>query len=316
MEKFLTDRVQLTIDNYRVAKKTLRNDGDIINHLASLIYAHYEKEIPTEEIKEVRKYIKATSSRVSPFRGDMLYILSLLVSLEKEDYKILVEDIYEAFDILVEVGFTEGEHLVLAAFVIAKYGKLKNKYTVANQMKGVYLLLKEKYHSITQEDDYLVCALWALNDVDIETIEEFIDSVFDHMANLKIRSKNVIQGLTNAILLNGSSGHMYRTVELIIYLERKELKIANQFLPVLGVLTNIKPREHVENVQGVIENLCEEESEYEYYMDRSFRTVIGISIVSFCTISDKRRYIDELLAHGVYCFLKSKNIGLFSEVLA
>ncbi|NLL29692.1 MAG: DUF4003 family protein, partial [Clostridiales bacterium] len=76
MEKLLNDRVYLTIDNYRSSKVELRNDGDLINHFASLIYAHYKREIPFEKVKEIRKYIKSTSSRMSSFRGEILYILS------------------------------------------------------------------------------------------------------------------------------------------------------------------------------------------------------------------------------------------------
>lgn len=61
--------------------------------------------------------------------------------------------------------------------------------------------------------------------------------------------------------------------------------------------------------------MCDEESEYEFYLDKGFRTVIAIVIVSFCTITDKRRYIDELLAHGIISFINSKNKGIFAEAL-
>ena len=44
--------------------------------------------------------------------------------------------------------------------------------------------------------------------------------------------------------------------------------------------------------------------------------IIAVVIVSFCTISDKRRYIDELLAHGVISFINSKNKGIFEEALS
>ncbi|ATD54671.1 DUF4003 family protein [Clostridium chauvoei] len=316
MEKILQDRIQLTIKNYRAAKENLRNDGDLLNHFASLVYAHYEKEIPVEKVREIRKYIKATSSRVSPFRGDTLYILSLLIALEEGNEKELVDNIYNIMDILVEENFKECDHLVLTSFVIAKYGKNKDKYEVIRKMKDVYIILKEKYYNITQEDDYLVCALWALNDIDIQTIDEFIEVVYEQMSSLQIKSKNGVQGLANAIMLNGSSGDMYRTIEFILQLEKRDLKIAQQFLPVLGVLSNVTPRKNADIVEGVIDILCEEEAEYEYYMDKGFRTIIAISIVAFCTISEKRRYIDELLAHGVYCFIQSKNKGIFSEVLA
>lgn len=315
MENFLHERIELTVKNYREAREFLRNDGDLLNHYASLVYAHYEKEIPEDRVKEIRKYIKATSSRISPFRGDMLYILSLLIAVDNLDEKEIIDDIYEIMDLLVQEGFNECDHLALTSFVIAKYGKNKNKIEVIKKTKEVFYLLKEKYYNITKEDDYLVCALWALNDIDVETIDEFIDTVFNQIGKLNIKSKNGVQGLANAIILNGSSGDMYRTMEFILQLEKREIKLAHQFLPLLGVLSNVTPRKYADMVEGVIEELCEKEYEYEYYMDKGFRTIIAIVIVSFCAVSEKRRYIDELLGHGVYCFIKSKNKGVFSEVL-
>lgn len=316
MEKLLKDRIDLTIENYRNSKMDLRNDGDLINHFASLVFAHYEKRIPFEKVKEIRRYIKETSSRVSPFRGDMLYILSILIALEDKNEKEFISDIYEVEEMLRNEGFNECDYLVLTSFVIAKYGKSRDRYKIANKMKEVFILLKEKYYNITGEDDYLVCALWALNDIEINTIDEFIETIYNSMTNLNIKSKNGIQGLTNAIMLNGSSGHMYKTIEFILQLEKRDIKLASQFLPLLGVLSNRNVRKSVNLIEYVIEMLCEEESEYEYYMDKGFRTIIAITIISFTTIDEKRNYIDELLAQGVYCFIRSKNKGMFAEALA
>lgn len=316
MEKLLKDRINLTIENYRNAKMNLRNDGDLINHFASLVFTHYEKEIPFEKVKGIRKYIKASSSRVSSFRGDILYILSLLIALEEGNEKELISDIYEVEEILKAEGFNECDYLVLTSFVLAKYGKNKDKHKIACKMKAVFILLREKYYNITGEDDYLVCALWALNNIDINTIDEFIETIYSNMTNLNIKSKNGIQSLTNAIMLNGSSGHMYKTIEFILQLEKKDIKLAQQFLPLLGVLSNRDIRKTVNLIEGVIDMLCDEESEYEYYMDKGFRTIIAITIISFTTIDEERNYIDELLAQGIYCFIKSKNKGMFEEALA
>ena len=316
MEKLLKDRINMTIDNYRSSKMNLRNDGDLINHFASLVFTRYEKEIPFEKVKLIRKYIKESSSRMSSFRGEILYILSILIALEDNDWKELISDIFKAQEILKDEGFNECDYLVLTAFVLAKYSKTKDKYKVAKKMKSVFILLKEKYYNITGEDDYLVCALWALNDIDINTIDEFIETIYNYMTNLNIKSKNGIQGLTNAIMLNGSSGQMYKTIELMLQMEKYEIKLAQQFLPLLGVLSNRDVRKIISLINDVIELLCDEESEYEYYMDKGFRTIIAITIISFTTIDEERNYVDELLAQGVYCFIKSKNKGMFEEALA
>lgn len=316
MEKFLLNRVNLTVENYKRARMELRNDGDLLNHFASLVFSHYESDIPFERVKEIRKYIKATTPRMSIFRGDVLYLISILIaSLDKDIEQELIQSMYEYMSIL-EQRFVEGPHLALTAYVLARYGRDRNKEEVAEKIREVYYVLKEKYYSITQDDDYLVCALWVLNDVDPEVINDFVDNVFDHIADANIRSKNGIQSLANAILLNGSSGHMYRSVEFIQQLEKRDIKLANQFLPLIGILYNINPRRNVDLVEGVIEELCDQEYEYEYYIDKGFRTIIAIVIIAFCNGSEKKIYIDELLAHGILSFINSKNKGMFSEVLS
>lgn len=316
MDRFLVDRIQTTIDNYRIAKEELRNDGDVINHFASLIFSHYEKEIPFERIKEIRKNIKSATTILSPFRGDTLNIISLLIAtVDNEKEEKLIEDMYETMEILEEEGFLSGSYLALTAFTISKYCKYKEKRDIIKKIKELYIILKEKYNDITNEDDYLLCTLLVINNVQLGTVDDFIENIFEHIATSNIRSKNGVQGLANAIILNGSLGEMYRTMEFMLYLEKRNIKIANQFLPLIGVVANYNPRKNVDIVEGVIEYLCDEEGEYEYYIDKGFRTIIAIVIVAFCTITDKKRYIDELLAQGVLSFINSKNKGIFEEVL-
>lgn len=316
MDKFLVDRIQMTVENYRLAKEELRNDGDIINHFASLVFSHYEKEIPVERVKDIRKKIKSDTTIMSPFRGDTLNILSLLIAtVDNEKEEELIEDMYEIIENLEEQGFSSGSYLALTAFTISKYCRGKEKNDIISKIKEMYIILKEKYSNITNDDDYLLCTLWVINNIQADTVDDFIENIFDHIADSHIRSKNGVQGLANAIILNGSSGEMYRTMEFMLQLQKRNIKIANQFLPLLGVISNYNPRRNVDIVEGVIEYLCDEEGEYEYYIDKGFRTIISIVITAFCTMTDKKRYIDELLAQGILSFINSKNKGIFEEVL-
>ena len=317
MEKFLVDRIDRTVDNYRLAKEYLKNDGDILNHFASLVFSHYEREIPIDRIKEIRKEIKAVTPRMSPCRGDILYIISLLIATtDKDMQQEIIENMFSAMEKLEENGFRSCSHLVLTAYVIGRYGNSRKQDDIVYKLKESYILLKEKYNNITNEDDYLLCALWSINNIEVEVVNDFIENVYDHVADYNIRTKNGVQGLSNAMILNGSSGHMYRNMEFLLQLQKRDIKIANQFLPLVGVLSNTNPRRTVDLVEGVIEDLCDKEAEYEFYLDKGFRTIIAVVIVSFCTISDKRRYIDELLAHGVISFINSKNKGIFEEALS
>ena len=182
MDKFLVDRIQITVDNYRLAKEELRNDGDIINHFASLVFSHYEKEILVERVKEIRKDIKLNTPRISPFRGDTLNILSLLIAtVDKEKQEQLIQDMYDTMEILEEEGFLSGSYLALTAFTISKYAQLKDKRYIISKIKELFIILKEKYSNITSEDDYLLCTLWVINDIQADTVDDFIENIFNHI---------------------------------------------------------------------------------------------------------------------------------------
>ena len=72
-------------------------------------------------------------------------------------------------------------------------------------------------------------------------------------------------------------------------------------------------------MKDVIECLCEEEAEYTFYMDKTFRTLLGIFIVEIYEKENgafSNKYLEELLCFVIYSFIVSKNQGLFEEVLA
>ena len=153
MDKFLVDRIQITVDNYRLAKEELRNDGDIINHFASLVFSHYEKEILVERVKEIRKDIKLNTPRISPFRGDTLNILSLLIAtVDNEKQEQLIQDMYDTMEILEEEGFLSGSYLALTAFTISKYAQLKDKRYIISKIKELFIILKELRMEISREE--------------------------------------------------------------------------------------------------------------------------------------------------------------------
>ena len=135
MENIIESKINLTVNNYRTAKIELRNDGDLLNHFASLIFTHYENEIPVERIKGIRKYIKSNTTRMSAFRGDVLYLISILIaSLDKKIEEELIQNMLEYMNLLEEI-FLEGPHLALTAYVLARYGRDKNKEDIMYRLE-------------------------------------------------------------------------------------------------------------------------------------------------------------------------------------
>lgn len=317
MNNELKEICDMTIKNYRYAVQNLRYDGDYINHFSALLNGYHKKEIQGKEVKEIRTYIKNKTSKMSSFRGDMLYILSFLISFNHEKRNEVINDTISMFDLLIEEGFDESEYLILASYSIVKYTCEEEREAVMKKMVHIFNSIKEKHGNLTKQDDYLLCALLAINGCEIESITEYMEMIFDYISDLHLFSKNGAQGLTNSILLNSNDNVKDNVSKLLIELENNDLKIGYQFLQLLGVLVDDQNIDKsIGMIKQVIEYLCAEESEYDFYIDKDFRNMIALVIVFVTDRIKSNKYIDELLAFGTYSFLLSKNQGIFNEILA
>lgn len=316
MKESLIELCNRVINNYKKSKEDFRYDGEYINHFASLIYGNRNKEVPTKRIKEIRSFIKNNTSRMSYFRGDILYILSFLIGNE-ENWKSITEKIILVYEELIEKGFKESHYLVLTSYAIVKYSKGKDLNYIINKTHYIYEDMKQKYDNVTNEEDHLQCALLALNDINTGELYLKMKGVFELISDFDMFSRNSVQGLAMTVLLNKKVEDLNIIYNLLKEFENRDIKISHQFLSIIGMI-NVEDgvQRYVDKVEMVIDYLCEVESQYEFYMDRSFRAFIAIMLIEFSKEVEEERYLEELLSMGVYSFLVSKNQGVFSEVLA
>ncbi|WP_322020170.1 DUF4003 family protein [Clostridium butyricum] len=317
MNKNIKEICDTTVKNYRYAVQNLRYDGDYINHFSALLNGYYNKNIPHDDVKKVRLYIKNNTSKMSVFRGDMLYILSFLVCVSEKDNIEMCDSILETFDMLIDERFKESEYLVLSAFSIARYIDKSDRLITIKRTKHIFNIIKQKYGNLTKDDDYLLCTLLAVNGLEFECMTEYMDFIFNYMHDLKLFSNNGIQCLTNSILLNSNENTPDKISKLLVALEENELKIGYQFLQLFGVMVeNQDIEKSICDIKKIIEYLCDEEREYNFYIDKDFRNMIAFVIAFTESGNTEKKYVDELLAFGTYSFLVSKNQGIINEVLA
>ncbi|MGL4774105.1 MAG: DUF4003 family protein [Clostridium sp.] len=317
MKKAIKNICDLTIENYMTANEVLRYDGTYINHFAGVLYSSHNKELDGKNVKDIRKYIKNNTSRMSFFRGDILYILSLLIGVHNRAYEKFCDKVIEVYERLIEEDFEESAFLVLPAYALSKYVKEENIDKTIENIKKNYKLLKEKNVNVTNGEDYLICTLLAIKDVNISIINRYFEDIEEYAEEEEELSNNEVQGLTTAMALNFKFDLSYNIEKLLEELNRREIRVSNKFVHILGVLNYEKDiKSYVDNIEKVVEYLCEEEASYEFYMDKSFRTIIALSIIEGARRRDDSAFMDELLALGMYSFLVSKNQDVFARGLA
>ena len=323
MNNLLHEITNKVIENYKLVKNKLRSDGEYINHFASLIFGEDNKEIDIDKIKEIRKYIKLNTNKMSSFRGDMLYMLSILISKEK-NYIEFSNGVINITEQLKDNDFKDGNILVLSAYALAKHSKDSQEEAIIKDMKRIYTSLKKQYKEFTNEEDYLICALIAIkankNKVNVEDSGVYIQNIFNYLSDLDNYSKNDLQAIAGSLLLNDNPSAQYEIKKLIKIFNNEDMRIGDEVLPLIGAVSREENAyEYLRKVKQVTKYLCEEEGEYAFYMDKTFRTLISIVIVEIYERHNNaisNEYLEELLCFSVYSFIVSKKQGLFEEVLA
>lgn len=316
MKRNIKKICDLMVSNFRKLTDEFRFDGEYINHFAAIILSTSKEEISNENVKKIRKNIKEKTSRVSCFRGDILYMLSFLIAKEK-NINSFIDEVIATYDQMLEAGFHESHYLVLSSYAIVKHGKLKERANNIYQMKQIYNDMKIKYNNVTNEEDYLECALISLCSDKKNKVQKYMDQTIDSLLSLDLFSKNGAQGLTIALLLNKNKNAVNLIQALLLEFGKREMKINNQFLPFIGSSANLdKPERYCDQINEVIEYICSEGYEYEFYIDKSFRAFIALAVIEFSKNKKQERFLQELLTLAVYSFILSKNQGIIEEVLA
>lgn len=316
MKKIIKNICDRTVKNYKALGDEFRFDGEYINHFAAIVYSNGNIDIPNENVKKIRRDIKDKTSRMSCFRGDILYILSFLIAKQK-NIERFTDEVINTYDEMIEAGFNESQYLVISSYAFVKYGVNEDRASNISMMKEIYKEMKLKYKNVTNEEDYLECALLSLNKDKKNLMSKYMDETIKSIMSLEMFSKNGVQGLTISLLLNKNNHARERIQQLLLEFEKRDIKISNQFLPFIGSAAGIsKPEEYCDEVNEVIKYLCNVEYEYEFFMDKSFRVFIALSIIEISKDKKQERNLEELLAWGVYSFIVSKNQGLLDEVLA
>lgn len=305
-----------TVYNYKISKEELRYDGDYINHFAAIIYGSREEDIPIKKVKEIRSCVKKETSRISSFRGDILYIVSFLIALE-ENVEKFVSDMLSTYEKLRELEFRDSPYLVLASYSIVKYVEPELRFSRIIKMREIYGVIREKYKNVTNHEDYLECALLAINEIDEAFMTSFMGEMFNEFSKIENLSKNSIQALSMTMMLNSNKSAHFDIKKLLLGINKKGMRIGRQFLPLLGSsYQSTETSEFISEINEVIDYLCGEEAEYEFYMDKGFRFFIAMALLESSKNNRNERYIYELFSKGVYSLIVSKNQGIFDEVLA
>jgi hypothetical protein len=315
MDKILKKHVDTMKNDYLKSKDKLKYDGDLLNHFVALVLTNSNKEFSYDKIRTIRKYIKDKTSWFSTFRGNNLYIISILLSL-KDDWKDRFERILVWEDKLKEEGFIESPYLSVGIWILTDYFKDEDLYTVSFRMKEVFALIKDRYSNVTSADDYIMCAILVALGLDNRKNIDIADKCYDKITSEDIMSNNGAQTLSNIICTDPEnySNNLDKAIEICEIVRSCVGSVQPQYAGIIGVASILVKdvNKFMREVQTV-ETYLSETHEYEFFMDKSFRLMISMFMVIISKKQFGDGYLNSIIALTInYCLVSQQQAMIYN----
>jgi hypothetical protein len=315
VDSILKRNVDLMINNYIKSKNKLKYDGDLLNHFAALILTNSSKELSYEKIRAIRKFIKESTSWFSTFRGNNLYVISILLSLE-EDWQQRFRRIQQWEEHLKDNGFVESPYLSIGIWILTENFKDEDMYTVSEKMREIFLLMKEEYYNVTSSDDYIVCAILVTQGLNSSTYMDITNKAYDKITDYDFTTNNGAQTLATILSTNPDqwTNNLEKAIDICKLVKSNVGSIQAQYVGIIGIAATVIDDadvfiREVYSVERYLNGL----PEYQFFMDRSFRLMISMFMVIISKKQIEINYLNSILALVINYSLVSQQQAIMAN---
>lgn len=279
----LKTKVNLMADNYYELKKGFKWEANLGKHFGALVHAINDKRVDTNTLEKISKYIKSQTGTFSNYRGTNGFILSNLLYLE-DDYEMFFNNMLKVSKKMKEKKFKNSAYSPLAAYTITKEVSSEEWDYRIDKMRDFYNYMKQNHFWLTSSDDYVLAAVLAASDLDVEKTSKDFEKCYRYLNDKAFRKSNGLQTLSHILAIGEESVEIKckKTIEIYEGLKEQNLKLAYSALASLGVLALVTSdtEKIVNEVIEVYYYINRQKGYGAWSIDKSMRTMLAASLVA------------------------------------
>lgn len=311
MYSSMKDIVNLMHKNYLKYRIKLPYDGEYINHYGALVGAVNGTSIDCKRVKEIRIEISKKTPWHSELRGDALYVVSYILAL---DNSINVDEYINVYNKILASDIKETYTVPFISYIILKEIKEQDVDEFLNRTKELYTAMIDTASDITFGDDYLYCALLALKKITYDEYCSIYEGVYKKLQPLNNISNNNLQNLANLIIFLDEETIENKILKVVFRLERNGIKVRSENIIQIGIACKfLSEKEIIEGIDTISKAL-NDYSEYELFMDKSFRLLMNTTILNMYYNREKEELILILCSISVMQYLNSRKQSVIMSV--
>ncbi len=283
MKETTKTRLDLFTQNYQIIKGKFIWQNSLLKRLSALLYTADNKVIDCDAIRESYDLIKENTSAFSYFRGNTMITIATLLSL-KEDKKNVLNNTMAVYDLMKDYKFRSSDYLVIAAYQIAANTTSDNYLAVVRRARAFYDGMKNNHYLLTNQNDYIYCAMLAMSNIDIPSSLEQMEQFYRTFKPI-FYTGNGVQALSHVLILGEDYKELEsRVLSLRDLFRQNNIKLDKEnTLPSLGILALLpnKKDELVYSVQEVFQYLRSQKGFGSWSIASQELLLLSLSLITY-----------------------------------
>lgn len=222
MNTGLKEKCDLLVKNRKTITSTFAWESGLMSLAAATLYTRSGLTVDKEKLKECEATIKAKTSALSEFRGNvkMPLICKMALSDNPKKYFEQVEVIYK---LLNKSKWLGNEYKIMAAITICDYADESDYEQYVSKTNEIYSRMKQEHKWLTSDEDIPFAAMLAVSGLDVDKLIDEMELNYKILKR-KFHDSNAVQSLSHILALDEQPAEVKCAKVEAVFNELKAMK--------------------------------------------------------------------------------------------
>lgn len=272
------------LEEYSVLKESFRWENNLSKWLIALTHTMQDQHVDIEKIAGVRDHIKKETGMFSPFRGNVLFLLSGLLSASESNPNLAVNEMIELYPMMKSAGLKQSTYIPTALYTLVNMYE-KDVYEQRIERAGaIYKEMRSNHPFLTGGDDYALAILLADEKSRLDQIEGY----YNALKSGPFTASNGLQMMSHILSFSDKSPEEVasKCEDIMLKLKENKLKVSATYYPAIALIALLDDDKAAGEAVEIAKEL--RQSKHAKWLEKGMNVMLASALVSSRYINSKK----------------------------
>lgn len=272
------------LEEYSVLKESFRWENNLSKWLVALTHTMQDQHVDIEKISGIRDHIKKSTGMFSPFRGNVLFLVSGLLSASEKQANDSVDQMLDLYPQMKSAGLKQSTYIPTALYTLVSMYEKKDHEKRIEKAGEVYKEMRSNHPFLTGGDDYALAILLADDDSRLDQIEDH----YNALKSKRFTASNGLQMMSHILSFSDKAPEALATrcEDIMKKLKANKLKVSATYYPAIALVALLDDDKALDDLIDIALEL--RHSKHAKWLEKGMNVMLAAALVSSQYIDAKK----------------------------